>query len=153
MLHLIIGRLSYALLRESETQTQCAVLIAVADDAEVADFACILHMCPNACADVVVTHTHYAQRVTGICREFPEVNLLGNIVARHELNAYRHILCNDCVYTLLNLCNLLLCRCAGQGIVALALLALDMSITAALAPEHTNHCLVKNMLCGVHRCD
>ena len=44
MLHLIIGRLSYVLLREFETQTQCAVLIAVADDAEVADFACILHM-------------------------------------------------------------------------------------------------------------
>ena len=63
MLHLIIGRLSYALLREFETQTQCAVLIAVADDAEVADFACILHMCPNACADVVVTHTYNAQRV------------------------------------------------------------------------------------------
>ena len=97
MLHLIIGRLSYALLRESETQTQCAVLIAVADDAEVADFACILHMCPNACASVIIAHAYNAQGVACIGRQLAKVNTLGNILAGYEFSCYRQMLRNDFV--------------------------------------------------------
>ena len=139
------------LLCKLETQTKRAVLKRVAYDAECTYLTCVLHVCTYAGTGVIIAHTYNAQRVACIGRQLAQVNAIGYIVACHELDGYRQMLRDDLVHTAFNLGNLLHGGCTGQSVVALALLALDMRITAALASEHPHHSLVKDVLHGVHR--
>lgn len=136
-----------------EPEAQRAILERVAYYAELPNFASVPNMRPNACTCVVVAHTHNAQRVACVGREFAKVDAGGNIVSRHELNGYRQMLRDDRVNAAFNLGNLLFCGRAGQAVVALAFLSLNVSIAAAPAPEHPHHCLVKDVLYGMHWCD
>ena len=142
----------YLILNQLEAQAQRAVLIAVAYDAERAYLGCVADVRPYACTYVIVAHAYNAQCVTCIGRQLAQVHTLWNIVACHELYRNGVALCYHLVNASLNLCYLLLCGRAGQGIVALALLTLDMRITATLASEHPYHGLVQDVFYRMHRC-
>ena len=129
-------------LLQLEPQTQCAVLKTVADDFKSPNLACVLDVRSNAGAYVIIANTHNAQCFTCIGRQFAQIDPGRYILACNEFNGYRQTLFNDFVHPLFNRCNLLLCRCAGQGIVALALFALNVRIAAAFTPEYPHHCLV-----------
>ena len=136
-----------------ESQAQRAVLKTVAYNLEAPNFACVLYVCSNACAYIVIAYAYNAQRLAGIGRQLAQVNPGRYILAGNELYCHWQLLRDYIIYLLLNCCNLFLGGRAGQGVVAFALLALNVCVAAALAPEHTNHGLVKYVFYSMHRCD
>ena len=140
----------YLILNQLETQAQRAVLIAVAYDAERAYLGRVADVRPDACAYVIIAHAYNAQCVTCIGRQFAQVYPLWYVVACHEFYRNVMVLRYHVVHASLDLCYLLLGWCAWQGVVALALLSLDMRITATLASEHPYHGLVQDVFYRMH---
>ena len=140
----------YLILSQLETQAQRAVLVAMAYDAERAYLGRVADVRPDACAYVIIAHAYNAQCVTCIGRQFAQVHTLWDIVACHEFYRNVMVLRYHLVNASLDLCYLLLGWCAWQGVVALALLSLDMRITATLASEHPYHGLVQDVFYRMH---
>ena len=143
----------YLILSQLEAQAQSAVLVAVAYDAERAYLGRVADVRPDACAYVIVAHTYNAQCLACIGWQLAQVYPLWYVVTCHELCRNRQVLRYNLVHASLDICYLLLGWCAWQGVVALALLALDVRIAATFASEHPYHGLVQDVFYRMHRCD
>lgn len=142
--------LTLLLFYQLKAQAQRAVLPSVAYYLEHSNLACVLDVCSNAGAYIVVAYAYYTQCLACILGQFLKVNTLWNIVAGTILYGYGQILCYDAVYLLFYCCYLFAVGCCVEQVIAFAFFALDMCIATSWATIHSYHCLVKNVLAGVH---
>ena len=80
-----------------------------------------------------------------------EVNDIGRLLPRHKFNRHIKMPADDLVHRRLQLRHLLIRRAAGELVVTLGLLPLDVRIPGPRTPEHLHHRSIQNMLGRMHR--
>ncbi len=105
----------------------------------------------NASASIVVADQNQPQCLAGIGGQFAEIHQLGGFFVRYEARCDGQMPVDDGIDLRLDGRHLFIGRAGGQLVVALALLALDMSVARTRATEHPHHRLVEDMLGRMHR--
>lgn len=126
-------------------------LIAVTDDLEAAYLRRILHVRTDAEALIVITHMYHSHRVAGSLRQAPHVKPFASLLLGNQLSGDGQLAGNDLVHSLFKMLHLLLSGCLGKRIIQLTLLALDVRLNRPSTAKETDHGLVDDVLCRVHR--
>ena len=105
-----------------------AIFVVVAEDLEGAYLRGILHVSANAGASIIITHTHNPECFRRILRQFAKIHDIGRLLPGHEFNRDIQMPTDDLVHRRLQLRHLLIRRAAGEQIVTLGLLPLDVCI-------------------------
>ena len=107
------------------------------------------HVLADAGTHVVVADAHQSDGLAGIVGQPVQRNVLGQIVARHELERHRQVLLYQFLHPALYLPLLLSRGLVVQVEAHLALLPLHVGIIAATAAKQPDHRLVQQVLRGM----
>ena len=118
---------------------------------EMSDFRSVIDMRSDTRANVIISDADNTQCVACVFRQLAKIDDLLGFRFRYKFDCNRQMPVDHLIYPAFHLCHYFGCRFFRQLVVTFTLFPFYMCILRTRATEHTDHRLIQDMFCRMHR--